>query len=136
MGKAIGIDFGKKRTGIAISDSLQIIASALITVKTSEIFTYLKNLIKDEDIDVFIVGNPIGLDGKPTDSTELTDLFVTKLTNMFININVIRIDERFTSKIAKQIILASGIRKEGRRKKELVDKVSAAIILQNYLDYS
>jgi|TARA_B100001142_G_scaffold329573_1_gene393397 putative Holliday junction resolvase len=136
MGKAIGIDYGTKRTGIAISDSLQIIASALITVKTSEIFTFLKNLVREEDIEVFIIGSPIGLDGRPTDSTELTDLFVKKLSKMFIKISVKRMDERFTSKIAKQTILASGIRKRKRRNKELVDKISAAIILQNYLDYS
>lgn len=136
MGKAIGIDYGTKRTGIAISDSLQIIASALITVKTSEIFTFLKNLVREEDIEIFIIGSPIGLDGRPTDSTELTDLFVKKLSKMFIKISVIRMDERFTSKIAKQTILASGIRKRKRRNKELVDKISAAIILQNYLDYS
>lgn len=136
MGKAIGIDYGTKRTGIAISDSLQIIASALITVKTSEIFTFLKNLVREEDIEIFIIGSPIGLDGRPTDSTELTDLFVKKLSKMFIKISVKRMDERFTSKIAKQTILASGIRKRKRRNKELVDKISAAIILQNYLDYS
>ncbi len=136
MGKAIGIDYGTKRTGIAISDSLQIIASALITVKTSEIFTFLKNLVREEDIEVFIIGSPIGLDGRPTDSTELTDLFVKKLSKMFIKISVKRMDERFTSKIAKQTILASGIRKRKRRNKELVDKISAAIILQDYLDYN
>ena len=136
MGKAIGIDYGTKRTGIAISDSLQIIASALITVKTSEIFTFLKDLVRKEDIDIFIIGSPLGLDGGPTDSTELTNFFVKKLSKMFINISVKRMDERFTSKIAKQTILASGIRKRKRRNKELVDKISAAIILQNYLDYN
>ena len=136
MGKAIGIDYGTKRTGIAISDSLQIIASALITVNTSEIFTFLKNLVREEDIEIFIIGSPLGLDGGPTDSTELTDLFVKKLSKMFIKISVKRMDERFTSKIAKQTILASGIRKRKRRNKELVDKISAAIILQDYLDYN
>ena len=136
MGKAIGIDYGTKRTGIAISDSLQIIASALVTVKTSEIFTFLKNLVREEDIEIFIIGSPLGLDGGPTDSTELTNLFVKKLSKMFIKISVKRMDERFTSKIAKQTILASGISKKKRRNKELVDKISAAIILQNYLDHS
>tara|TARA_B100000902_G_scaffold129800_1_gene128882 strand:- start:43870 stop:44280 length:411 start_codon:yes stop_codon:yes gene_type:complete len=136
MGKAIGIDYGTKRTGIAISDSLQIIASALITVNTSEIFTFLKNLVREEDIEIFIIGSPLGLDGGPTDSTELTDLFVKKLSKMFIKISVKRMDERFTSKIAKQTILTSGIRKRKRRNKELVDKISAAIILQDYLDYN
>ena len=134
MAKAIGIDYGKKRIGIAISDSLQIIASALTTIDTSNIFTFLKELLEKEEIDCFVVGEPKNLDGTPTDSTVITKEFVAKLSKKYPHISIKRIDERFTSKIAKQSILDAGIKKMKRRDKALVDKVSAAIILQSYLD--
>ena len=134
MAKAIGIDYGKKRIGIAISDSLQIIAFALTTIDTPNIFTFLKDLLEKEEIDCFVVGEPKNLDGTPTDSTVITKEFVAKLSKKYPHISIKRIDERFTSKIAKQSILDAGIKKMKRRDKALVDKVSAAIILQSYLD--
>ena len=134
MAKALGIDYGKKRVGIAISDSLQIIASALTTIDTPNIFTFLKDLLEKEEIDCFVVGEPKNLDGTPTDSTAITKEFVAKLSKKYPQIHIKRIDERFTSKIAKQSILDAGIKKMKRRDKALVDKVSAAIILQSYLD--
>jgi len=134
VAKAIGIDYGKKRVGIAITDSLQMIASALTTIDTPNIFTFLKDLIEKEEIDCFVVGEPKNLDGTPTDSTVITKEFVAKLSKKYPHISIKRIDERFTSKIAKQSILDAGIKKMKRRDKALVDKVSAAIILQSYLD--
>ena len=134
MAKAIGIDYGKKRIGIAISDSLQMIASALTTIDTPNIFTFLKDLLEKEEIDCFVIGEPKNLDGTPTDSTVITKEFVAKLSKKYPHISIKRIDERFTSKIAKQSILDAGIKKMKRRDKALVDKVSAAIILQSYLD--
>ena len=134
MAKALGIDYGKKRIGIAISDSLQIIASALTTIDTPNIFTFLKDLLEKEEIDCFVIGEPKNLDGTPTDSTVITKEFVAKLSKKYPHISIKRIDERFTSKIAKQSILDAGIKKMKRRDKALVDKVSAAIILQSYLD--
>ena len=134
MAKALGIDYGKKRVGIAISDSLQIIASALTTIDMPNIFTFLKDLLEKEEIDCFVVGEPKNLDGTPTDSTVITKEFVAKLSKKYPHISIKRIDERFTSKIAKQSILDAGIKKMKRRDKALVDKVSAAIILQSYLD--
>ena len=134
MAKALGIDYGRKRVGIAISDSLQIIASALTTIDTPNIFTFLKDLLEKEEIDCFVIGEPKNLDGTPTDSTVITKEFVAKLSKKYPHISIKRIDERFTSKIAKQSILDSGIKKIKRRDKALVDKVSAAIILQSYLD--
>ncbi len=134
MAKALGIDYGKKRIGIAISDSLQIIASALTTVNTPDIFIFLDDLLKKQEIDCFVVGEPKNLDGTPTDSTAITEEFVAKLSKKYSQIPIKRIDERFTSKIAKQSILDAGIKKMKRRDKALVDKVSAAIILQSYLD--
>lgn len=135
MAKALGIDYGKKRVGIAISDSLQIIASALTTIETKQFFLFLIELFQKEEIDRFVVGDPKNLDGTATDSTEMTEKFVEKLSIKYPNIPIKRIDERFTSKIAKQSILDAGIKKMKRRDKALVDKVSAAIILQSHLDY-
>ena len=134
MAKALGIDYGKKRIGIAISDSLQIIASALTTVNTPDIFIFLDDLLKKQEIDCFVIGEPKNLDGTPTDSTAITEEFAAKLSKKYSQIPIKRIDERFTSKIAKQSILDAGIKKMKRRDKALVDKVSAAIILQSYLD--
>ena len=134
MAKALGIDYGKKRIGVAISDSLQIIASALTTVNTPDIFIFLDDLLKKQEIDCIVVGEPKNLDGTPTDSTAITEEFSAKLSKKYSQIPIKRIDERFTSKIAKQSILDAGIKKMKRRDKALVDKVSAAIILQSYFD--
>ena len=134
MAKALGIDYGKKRIGVAISDSLQMIASSLCTVDTADIFIFIKDFLAKEKIDCFVVGEPKNLDGTPTDSTQITQNFVAKLSKKYPQILIQRIDERFTSKIAKQSILDAGIKKMKRRDKSLVDKVSAAIILQSYLD--
>ena len=134
MAKVIGIDYGKKRIGIAISDTTQIIASPLCTVHTDEIFTFLKELLVKEEINCIVVGKPKNLDGSQTDSTKITADFVAKLTKKHPDISIKSIDERFTSKIAKQSILAAGTKKMKRRDKAVVDKVSAAIILQSFLD--
>ena len=134
MAKVLGIDYGEKRVGVAISDSLQIIASSLTTIETKQFFLFLIELLQKEDIDRFVVGEPRNLDGTATDSTEMTEKFIEKLSIKYPNIPIKRIDERFTSKIAKQIILDAGTKKSKRRDKALVDKVSAAIILQSHLD--
>ncbi|MBR73320.1 MAG: Holliday junction resolvase RuvX [Dehalococcoidaceae bacterium] len=134
MAKALGIDYGKKRIGIAISDTTQIIASPLCTVHTDEIFGFLKDLLLKEEINFIVVGEPKNLDGSPTDSTKLAADFVAKFTKKHPDIIIKSIDERFTSKMAKQSILAAGTKKMKRRDKAVVDKVSAAIILQSFLD--
>ena len=134
MAKVLGIDYGAKRVGVAISDSLQIIASSLTTIETKQFFLFLIELLQKEDIDRFVVGEPRNLDGTATDSTEMIEKFIEKLSIKYPNIPIKRIDERFTSKIAKQIILDAGTKKSKRRDKALVDKVSAAIILQSHLD--
>ena len=134
MGKVLGIDYGEKRVGVAISDSLQIIASSLTTIETKQFFLFLIELLQKEDIDRFVVGEPRNLDGTATDSTEMIEKFIEKLSIKYPNIPIKRIDERFTSKIAKQSILDAGTKKSKRRDKRLVDKVSAAIILQSHLD--
>ncbi|MFQ3332166.1 MAG: putative Holliday junction resolvase [Flavobacteriales bacterium] len=135
MGKALGIDFGTKRTGIAITDAMQIIATGLTTVSTNLLDDFISNLVQQESIVSFVVGDPKNLDGSNTDSTGHVNGFVKRLQKTYPSIPVHQIDERFTSKIAKQSILASGIKKKGRQNKALVDEVSATIILQDYLDY-
>ena len=135
MGKLLGIDYGAKRTGIAITDSMQIIASGLTTVDTRKIDDFISNIVLSEDIECFVVGDPKNLDGTYTDNTRGVNIFVKKLQKLYPGILLRQIDERFTSKIAKQSILASGIKKQARQNKALVDEVSATIILQNYLDF-
>lgn len=135
MGKALGIDYGTKRTGIAITDALQIIATGLTTVATHTLVDFIADIVLKEDIDCFVVGDPKNLDGTNTDSTAHVSGFVKRLQKLYPTTLVHQIDERFTSKIAKQSILASGVKKKSRQNKALVDKLSATIILQNYLDY-
>ena len=134
MGKALGIDYGTKRTGIAITDAMQIIASGLTTVATHTLDDFISNLVQKESIECFVVGDPKNLDGTVTDSTGHVNGFVKRIKHTYPNIPIHQIDERFTSKIAKQSILDAGIKKMKRRNKALVDKVSAVIILQSYLD--
>ena len=135
MGKALGIDYGTKRTGIAITDDMQIIASGLTPVATHTLDTFIADIVLKEDIDCFVVGDPKNMDGTNTDSTGHVNGFVKRLQKLYPTTLVHQIDERFTTKIAKQSILASGIKKKKRQNKALVDEVSATIILQNYLDY-
>ena len=135
MGKALGIDYGTKRTGIAITDAMQIIASGLTTVATHSLDAFIADIILKENIECFVVGDPKNLDGTNTDSTVHVNSFVKRLQVLYPTIPVHQMDERFTTKIAKQSILTSGIKKKGRQNKELVDEVSATLILQHYLQY-
>ena len=133
MSKFLAIDYGKKKTVIAITDSLNIIASPLTTVETSNLNSFLKKIIDKEQIVKVIVGDPKNLDNTLTDISLEVDTFINNLKKIFQKIEVIRIDERFTSKMAKQAILFSGVNKKRRQDKTLVDQVSATIILQSYL---
>lgn len=135
MGRVVGIDFGAKRTGIAISDELQLIASGLTTVSTDSLIQFLQKLVVEENITCFVIGYPKNLDGSNTDITNTVSYFISKSKKIFPKINFYKIDERFTSKIAKQTILSSGVSRKVRRDKNLIDKVSATIILQDFLDY-
>ena len=135
MGKIIGIDYGTKRTGIAITDAMQIIASPLTTIATNNLDDFIEILVDKEVIDSFVVGDPKNLDGLATDSTAHVNGFVKRMRIKYPHIQLHQIDERLTSKLAKRIILASGVKKKKRQDKSLVDKVSAVIILQSYLDY-
>ena len=133
MSKFLAIDYGKKKTGIAITDSLNIIASPLTTVETSNLNSFLKKIIDKEQIVKVIVGDPKNLDNTLTDISLEVDTFINNFKKIFQKIEVILIDERFTTKMAKQAILFSGVNKKRRQDKTLVDQVSATIILQSYL---
>tara|TARA_R110002126_G_scaffold291763_2_gene457121 strand:+ start:18533 stop:18943 length:411 start_codon:yes stop_codon:yes gene_type:complete len=133
LGRILAIDFGKKRTGIAITDELQIIASGLTTVNTVELIPFLKNYISKEKVARFIVGKPKQMDNTDSESEVLILPFLEKLSKEIPEIPVTRIDERFTSKMAFQTMIDGGLKKGKRRNKALVDEISATIILQSFL---
>lgn len=135
MPKALGIDYGIKRVGISISDSSKLIATGLTTVLNKNIFQFLNELFNKQDIDTIVIGDAKNLDGNNTDSSLEIEKFTTKLKNKYPNKQIRMIDERFTSKIAFQSIIKSGIKKQKRKNKCLIDEVSATIILQDYLSY-
>ena len=133
MGRVLAIDYGKVRTGIAVTDELKIIASGLTTVATEELLTFLKDYTKKESVEAFVIGKPKQLNNTDSESEVLIAPFVEKLQKTFPNIPINRVDERFTSKMAFQTMIDSGLKKKQRRNKGLVDEISATIILQSYL---
>ena len=133
MGRILAIDFGQKRTGIAVTDELQIIASGLTTVHTDELLSFLINYCFKEKIDLFVVGEPKRMNNEHSESEHLIQLFLKRLSEAFPDIPICRQDERFTSKMAFQTMIDSGLKKKQRRNKGLVDEISATIILQSYL---
>jgi len=133
MSRILCFDYGTKRIGIAVTDELRIIASPLVTCDTYEIFNFVDQYISKHNIELFLVGMPIDLRGKPTDATKLTKSFISSLSKKYPNINVDTYDERFTSKIAKDSLIELGKTKKYRRNKRNIDKISASIILQSYL---
>lgn len=133
MGRILAIDFGKKRTGIAVTDELQIIASGLTTINTPELMPFLKNYIAKENVELFIIGKPKQMDNSDSESEALILPFLAKLSKEIPQIKRLRIDERFTSKMAFQTMIDGGLKKNQRRNKALVDEISATIILQSYL---
>ncbi|UXP33237.1 Holliday junction resolvase RuvX [Reichenbachiella agarivorans] len=136
MGRILAIDYGKKRTGIAVTDPLRIIATPLDTVPTHQAIDFLIKYHESEGIDLFVIGMPKDLMNKDTDSTASVRSFINLLQKKFPLHQIHQIDERFTSKMAKSAMLAGGMKKSDRRKKENVDKLSATIILQSFLESS
>lgn len=134
MPRILAIDYGTKRCGIAVTDSLQIIANGLTTVGTREIFTFLETYFAKEEVETIVVGEPKRLNGEATDSTAQVNAFVKQLTQKFPAKKIERIDERFTSKMAFQTMIDSGLKKKDRRDKGLIDEISATIILQSYME--
>ncbi|MFA6676140.1 MAG: Holliday junction resolvase RuvX [Bacteroidales bacterium] len=134
MDRLVGIDYGKKRTGIAVSDPLRIFASPLETVPTTKIMEFLKDYSDKEKVEKFVVGYPINMDNKPSEAARYVDTFLKQLKKKFPDIEIVLEDERFTSVLAFQSLIDSGVKKKGRRDKSAVDKVSAALILQTFMN--
>ncbi len=135
MARILGIDYGIKRCGISATDVLQIIVSSLDTVPTNDLLDYLKKYLNKEDVEKIVIGKPMHSDGSSTYLQEYIDGFVSKLNMLFPDVNIDYQDERYTSIQAKEIILKSGVKKSKRRDKSLIDKVSAVLILQKYLNH-
>lgn len=133
MARILALDFGTKRTGIAVTDELQIIASGLTTVVTKELIAFLKRYISEENVELFVVGEPKQMNYEASESELSIAKFLVKLEKAIPQIPVKRVDERFTSKMAFQTMIDSGLKKKQRKDKALIDEISATIILQSYL---
>ena len=133
MARILSIDYGKKRTGIAVTDPLQIIANGLATVSTSELFDYLKDYLSHEQVERIIIGRPLQTNGKPSENLQRVEQFVNRWRKEMPDVPVEYVDERFTSVLAHQAMIDGGLRKKARQDKALVDKISATIMLEDYL---
>jgi putative Holliday junction resolvase len=129
----MALDYGKKRTGIAVTDPLQLIASGLQTVPTSDLLSYLERYLKEETLDCIVVGEPRQMDYSPSEVETDIQVFLNRLTNRFPGLTIARQDERFTSKMAVQAMIQGGMKKKKRQDKAAVDQISATLILQAYL---
>ena len=133
MPRILCIDYGKKRTGIAVTDPLQIIATALTTVETSSLINFLKKYFSEEKVELVLIGEPKNLDDSDTHATPLVNQFIQKFKKEFPLVKIEKVDERYSSKMAVQSLVAMGMKKKDRQKKENVDQIAAAIMLQEYL---
>lgn len=134
MARLLSIDYGKKRTGVAVSDPLQIIANGLTTVETSKLFDFLADYLQKESVERIIVGLPRQMNNEPSENMKRVEPFVNRLKKLYPHIPVVYYDERFTSKIAQQTIIDAGLKKKERQRKELIDEISATILLQDYME--
>ncbi len=133
MPRILAIDYGIKRTGIAVTDELQIIASGLTTIPSDTIISFLKDYFSKENVSTVLIGEPKQMNGLPSESAPIIEKFVETFSVEFPQMKVIRVDERFTSKMAFQTMIDSGLRKRQRQNKGLVDEISATILLQYFL---
>lgn len=134
MNRIIGLDYGRKRIGVAVSDPLRIFASPLDTVQSAKIIEYLQNYAQRETIELFVIGYPLNMNGAPSEAAQDVRSFLPLLKKKFPDVPVVLEDERFTSVLAHRAMIDGGMKKSDRRDKMSVDKLSAAIILQTYLD--
>jgi putative Holliday junction resolvase len=134
MGRILGIDYGKKRIGLAVTDPLQIFSSPLKTVSPKNFEDFVDEYLRTEEIDAFVIGYPVQMNNKPSESVKYIDPFIEKLRKTFPGKPVYLVDERFTSRIAFKTMIDGGVKKKNRQDKSLVDKISASIILQSFLD--
>jgi len=130
----MAIDYGKVRTGLAVTDPVRIIATALTTVATPNLFTYIKEYCAREEVDTFVVGIAKHMDNSPSESMQYIEPFVKQLTEAFPNKEIAHVDERFTSKMAFQTMIDSGLKKKQRREKGMIDQIAATIMLQDYMN--
>ena len=133
MGRILAIDFGRKRTGIAVTDPLQIVANGLTTVATHTLIDFLQSYVKSEPVELIVVGLPKQLNGQPSESTKWLEPFLNRLRKVMPDMPVVMYDERFTSTLAHRAMIDGGMKKMDRRNKEVVDSIAAAIILNDYL---
>jgi putative Holliday junction resolvase len=136
MGRILAIDYGSKRVGLAVTDNLRLIATGLTTVHSKDLIVFLENYFKKETVDIIVVGEPKTLQNNKSDSARFIDPFVTHLQRKFPEKKIERYDERFTSAMAHQTILAGGLKKKDRQDKGTVDMISAIIILQDYMSFT
>jgi putative Holliday junction resolvase len=136
MGRILAIDYGSKRVGIAVTDTLQIIATGLTTVHSKDLMAYLEAYLAKEQVECIVVGEPKTLQNEASDSARFIEPFVTHLTRKFPTIKIARYDERFTSVLAHQAMLMGGLKRKDRANKDTVDMISATIILQDYLSFN
>ncbi|HHT33528.1 MAG TPA: Holliday junction resolvase RuvX [Bacteroidales bacterium] len=134
MSRLLSIDYGKRRTGIAVSDPLQIIANGLTTVETSRLFDFLADYLQKEEVSCIVVGLPRQMNNEPSENMKRIEPFVNRLRKLYPHIPVEYFDERFSSKMAQQTMIDGGVKKKGRQNKALVDEISATIILQGYME--
>jgi RNAse H domain protein, YqgF family len=133
VARLLSIDYGKKRTGLAVTDPLQIIAGGLATVSTSELFTFLQDYVRRETVERIVIGEPRQADGSPSENLERVKQFVNRWKRALPDIPIEFYDERFTSVLAHRAMLDGGLRKKARQNKALVDEISATILLQDYM---
>lgn len=133
MSRILCIDYGKKRTGIAVTDPLQIIATGLTTVDSHELISFLKKYFQQEEVELMVIGDPKNLDDSDTHATPLVNAIIKKLEKEFPKIPIKKVDERFTSKMAKQAMIDMGMKKKDRRNKRTVDEIAATIMLQEFM---
>ena len=134
MGRILAIDYGRKRVGLAVTDTLKMIANGLATVNSNDIWDYLNDYLSNENVECFVVGYPKQLNNQPSEANVYIKPFIKKLKKKFPDIPVELMDERFTSKMAFQTMIDGGLRKKARQNKALVNTISATIILQSYLE--
>ena len=133
MGRILAIDYGQKRVGIAVTDEFRLIANNLATVHVKDIWDFLADYLSKENVDCVVVGEPKDLKNRPSDASRFIEPFVNRLKKLYPAMKIDRFDERFTSKMAFDTILAAGLKKTKRQNKELVDTISATLILQSYM---
>lgn len=133
MARVLALDYGQKRTGIAVTDDLQIIASGLTTIGSETLISFLKDYFEKENVSKVLIGEPKQMNGEPSQSTAVIEKFVAQFKATFPDLVILRVDERFTSKMAFQTMIDSGLKKKQRQNKALIDEISATIMLQDYL---